>query len=408
MGGRRNRAVRAISAFWQGASAQGFIFAFLKPRRGRGYLALQQPRLGLLDYHFLRVPLKKNQRNMIVITKDVKDYMFSSALDSFEFTTNQESVNITIECGDETILEESYVPDSDSKVILYDLQRLFEPYLSEKLVETFKITLDDGASETVRSIKVQYCAAETWVDAESFMTNNYLTTLQGYKITAIGFREFVHFYLTETSEMDVYAVYYDPNSMDLFEKTVNTKTITTTGKVLTEEVSSAQYQMEGYDLISYRIVIGERFQKFEVMEVTPDAAPALVFTNSFGCQETIYCTGTHSLEPELTRSTGYLSGMFRSYDIEENKVFKANTGSMTHEMANWADDLLRSKEIYLLDGDTIGKEITITESESKRNNDDDNRPVYTFSYRYAQRNHNILSEAKAGRIFDNTFDYTFG
>jgi hypothetical protein len=346
---------------------------------------------------------------MIVITKDVKDYMFSSALDTFEFTSNQESVAVTIECGDVSVLEESYVPDSDGRVILFDLQRLLEPYLSENLVEDFKITLDDGASEkTVRSFKVQYCAAETWLDAEDFLKYNFLTTLQGNKRTAIGYREFLHFCLSEASEMDVYALYYDASSMDSFEKELDPKTFTTTGQVLTVDVSPAQYQLDGYVLVQYRVVVGDRCQTFVVMENAPDAAPALVFTNSFGCQETIYCTGTHALEPEHTRTTGYLSGMFRSYEIEENKVFKANTGTLSHEMANWADDLLRSKEIYLLDGETIGKEVTITESENKRNNDDDNLPAYTFSYRYAQRNHNILSEAKAGRIFDNTFDYTFG
>lgn len=333
--------------------------------------------------------------------------MFSSALNTFEFTTNEESVAVTIDCGEESILEESYVPDSDGLVVLYDLQRLLEPYLSTNLVESFMITLDDGGDKKTRSFKVQYCAAETWLDAADFMENNFLTTLQGRKSTAVGFREFVHFFLKSSAEMDVYAHYYDAASMDLFEKCVKTKTITTTGKVLTEDVSPANFQLEGYSLVSYRVVIGDRLQEFVVMDHTPDAAPALAFTNSFGCQETIYCTGTHSLEPEHTRNTGYLGGMFRSYDIEENKIFKANTGSLSHEMANWADDLLRSKEIYILEGERIGKEITITESENKRTNDHDNRPVYTFSYRYAQRNHNILSEAKAGRIFDNTFDYTF-
>jgi hypothetical protein len=274
-------------------------------------------------------------------------------------------------------------------------------------VETFSIYIEDGADNKERSFKVQYCAAETWLEAEDFMENNFLTTMQGKKTTAKGFREFVHFLLSESAEMDVYARYYDPSSMDMFEETVATKTLTTKGKVLTEDVSPANYQKEGYSLVSYRVVVGERKQEYIVLKNTPDAAPALAFTNSFGCQETIYCTGTHSLEPEHTRSSGYLSGMFRSYDIEENKIFKANTGTLSHAMANWADDLLRSREIYLLNGETIVKEITITESENKRTNDDDNRPVYTFSYRYAQRNHNILSEAKAGRIFDNTFDFTF-
>ena len=34
-------------------------------------------------------------------------------------------------------------------------------------------------------------------------------------------------------------------------------------------------------------------------------------------------------------------------------------------------------------------------------------PRFTFSYQYAQRNHNVFDTLRSGRIFDNTFDNTF-
>ena len=132
-----------------------------------------------------------------------------------------------------------------------------------------------------------------------------------------------------------------------------------------------------------------------------------MFTNSFGCQETFYCTGTHEVDPQFSRSASLIGGKYRNYLIDENRVFSANTGVLNVPMSMWADDLFRSREVYLLEDNIPGKEITITESDSKRTNDYEAMYIYTFKYRYAQRNHNILHLPKSGRIFDFTFDNTF-
>ena len=46
-------------------------------------------------------------------------------------------------------------------------------------------------------------------------------------------------------------------------------------------------------------------------------------------------------------------------------------------------------------------------SQSIIENDSDDMPAFEFSYSYAQRIHNVMQCAHAGRIFDNTFDHTF-
>ena len=159
--------------------------------------------------------------------------------------------------------------------------------------------------------------------------------------------------------------------------------------------------------MKYEIQAGSRNQLFLVDNESMDVAPSLVFTNSFGCQETFYCTGTHEVDPQFSRSASLIGGKFRNYLIDENRVFSANTGVLNVPMSMWADDLFRSREVYLLEDNIPGKEITIIESDSKRTNDYEAMYIYTFKYRYAQRNHNILHLPKAGRIFDFTFDNTF-
>lgn len=293
-----------------------------------------------------------------------------------------------------------------ARITINDLQGLIEPYLATNLIERCSYRITDGSSEQNKNFTVQFCAAESSMPAADFMAGYFLSTLMGEKITAIGRKEFVHLVTTEACPVTATCVYYRDED-GLSTREVSLRQVTDTDKIVTVEVSPELLVKPGFELVRYIIHAGVRTQTFSLDPDAPDVAPVLLFTNSFGCQETVYCTGTHALEPEYVRSTAYTNGMFRNYRIDETKVFKANTGVLTHEMALWLDDLFRSKEIYLLDGTTVGKEVTITESESKRSNDPDHLPFFTFSYRYAQRNHNILQLPRAGRVFDNTFDYTF-
>ena len=347
-----------------------------------------------------------NKKAMIVVIKDIPAFAFSSALDSIAFATDQDRAFLTLTVGDKEVLSESYVPDADGRITISDLQGVFEPYLTTNLIEQCSYHVTDGSSEQSKDFKVQYCAAESSIPAHEFMSGYFLSTLMGEKITAMGRKEFVHLVAEEGCTVTASCVYYK-EGVGLMTESVQVKEVTDLNRVVTVEVSPELFVKVDADLVKYTVRAGSRTQSFVLDPDCPDVAPVLLFTNSFGCQETVYCTGTHMLEPEYNRSTAYSNGMFRNYLIEENKIFKANSGVLTHTMALWLDDLFRSREIYLLDGTTVGKEITITESESKRSNDLDNLPFFTFSYRYAQRNHNILQLPRAGRVFDNTFDYTF-
>lgn len=194
---------------------------------------------------------------------------------------------------------------------------------------------------------------------------------------------------------------------ELTVRTVLVREVTELNKVVTFEVSPSLFEESDKQLVKYEVQAGARRQVYMVDENVLDVAPSLLFTNSFGCQETFYCTGTQEIDPQFSRSASLIGGKYRNYLIEENRVFSANTGVLNVAMSMWADDLFRSREVYLLEGNLPGKEITITESDSKRSNDYEAMYVYTFKYRYAQRNHNILHLPKAGRVFDFTFDNTF-
>ena len=229
----------------------------------------------------------------------------------------------------------------------------------------------------------------------------------GDKTTSIGRKEFLHLVAIEESAVQV-ECFFLVNGSTYRKSVVQLDPVDTLNEVITLDVSPELFDISDDTLFKYTITAGTRTQTFNIDLKNPDVAPALLSTNSFGCQETIYCTGTHTLAPAFDRSQAMINGMFRNYSIEETRIFTANTGILSFEMALWAEDLFRSREIYLLTDNQPGKEISITDSTCERSNDLETLPSFSFEYRYAQRQQNILQLSRAGRVFDNTFDNTFG
>lgn len=343
---------------------------------------------------------------MITILADIPDYAFSSSLSELVFTTSATSASVVIKIGNEIILGETYVPDNTGKIRIREIDQLLEPYLPNRLIETFSYSINDGISTKEKSFMVQYCTAEIPYAAAVFMQKYFLSSLVGEKVTARGRKEFLHFIAAEPCQVEVQCCYLMNVSTKV--ETIVLRQVTELNKVITIDVSPDCFDKPDWKLLHYNVKAGDRLQQFRMERDSPDAAPCLLFTNSFGCQETLYCTGTHQAAPEYNRNTAYVDGLFKNYQIEENRIFKASTGILNIPMAGWADDLFRSKEIYLLVDSLPDKEITITESKSERSNNHDALPEFSFEYRYAQRNHNILQLGRAGRVFDNTFDNTFG
>lgn len=342
---------------------------------------------------------------MITVLTDIPDYAFSSSLSELAFTTTSESATVVIKSGNNEILNEKYVSDSSDKIRVRDLSLLLEPYLSTNLIEPFSYSIIDGSGSRNKQFTVQYCAVEVPHTASAFMAEYFLSSLLGEKITASGRKEFLHLVASEACQVAVECCYL--MNVKTTVETVVLKQVSVLNKVVTIDVSPDQFKKNDWKLLYYSVKAGRRIQQFKVDLHSEDAAPCLLFTNSFGCQETIYCVGTHQAVPEYARNAAYIDGKFKNFQIDENRVFKACTGVLNISMANWADDLFRSKEIYLLVNSLPDKEITITDSKSERSNNSDALPNFTFEYRYSQRNHNILQLGRAGRIFDNTFDGTF-
>ncbi len=295
-------------------------------------------------------------------------------------------------------------------VTLSELGALLEPFARALLVMQISIAVtqqtsdDTTVSTSSTTCYVHYSLADVGVSASTFYTSRFLSILDGAKTTAEGRLEYLHYYGSDSASC---VATYTDGTTATFTPTV----VAGNDSYTTIDVSPSNFVTTGKTIASYTVTAGSRSQRFDIDFKAPDCAPILIFDNSFGVQELIYCTGTHKVSPTFERKQARIGSNLRNYAIRETRTFEANTGILTTAMANWADELFRSQEIYvcnIINGYLdIGKEVVITDSKSENANDDDYLPSFSFSYQYAQRLHNVLQTTRAGRIFDNTFDETF-
>lgn len=348
---------------------------------------------------------------MITLITSISGTYFSSSLPDISFSIGKAVARVVLTLGGETVFSENLYPVG-GKVVMHDLGSFVTLLLRKQLVADLVVNIcesSDGESwgtTTTMSAKVVYCTCDLGdMAADTFAEEHYLTLLMGEKLTAHGRLEFLHYIGTE--EALVHVEYEDRTAADIAATKIQGN-----ANYTTIDVSPSRFEKDGTTFHEYTVTAGKRMMLFTIDPTQPDCAPVLIFQNSFGMDELAYCTGKHAVSPSFKRDAAYIAGKYRNYKVEETRTFKANTGFIPQGMAQWWDDVVRSdyiRVVRFVGGEPkVGREVTVTESKSDNDNMDDTMPSYTFSYRYAQRNHNVLDlDRTVGRIFDNTFDFTF-
>ena len=337
-----------------------------------------------------------------------------SSLRNKEFSCNipdvtintSEQAHIVIAVDNENVYDEWLFP-VDNTITIKELGDLVTPYARQRQQVSLSITATNEGGQQLLSTSatVIYCQADFGdVTAESFLENHFLSIRMGPKVTAIGRLEYLH---SSGSDTPACTAYYSDGTTAAFTPSV----VQSGTGYRTFDVSPDNFTTEGKTLTSYTVTAGLRRQDYYIDLEQPDCAPILVFVNSFGLDELAYCTGIHRVDPSYKRSWAYVGRLQRNYKIDETRNFKADTGPLTTAMANWWDEVFRSDSVRIVnfkDGNpNVGMDLLITDSKSAYSNDDAEIPRFTFTYQYAQRNHNVVQLLRAGRIFDNTFDNTF-
>ena len=346
---------------------------------------------------------------MLTVQKDIPDFVFSSALSVFQFYTTSQA-RFKLVYGDITLIDESYVPDAAGNVTIADIDNLLFPYIeiNPSMILTYTISNISGESIS-KTFNVQLCNFNIAISAAAFVSQYFLNAMAGRdKVTAISRKEFLSVREKESTASSIQRTYfveatYVDASGHIINRTFNTKGAGYIGQTQRIDVSPVNYMIDGLELLKYSVVCADRRQTF-ILDIDNPECTTVRFRNSFGAMENFYFTGTRNIEPEISRQTAYINGTFSIHTIEENRIYKANTGNLTENMLELADDLARSKEVYLIENNNE-RAITITESETKQSNDDDAMYNFLISYRYSSRYQSGLPLLV--NVFDETFDETF-
>lgn len=357
---------------------------------------------------------------MITVKNALSGKYFSMGIPDLVFTIAGYRAGVVIQVStDNSTFSEIYsehLYPVDTAITMSDLGDLLTPYARQSLVLYVKMTITEEFADSTTTttntgtFTVIYCEGDISlnneaVDCDTFTTGHFLTLLMGKKTTSMGRLEYLHFIGTDTPAC---TACYTDGSTATFSPVV----IGGNDNYSTIDVSPTQFMTAGKTLVSYVVTAGDRSQEYEIDLQNPDCAPVLIFTNSFGVDELFYCTGKLTKSPEFKRDSAYIGGVKKNYKITETRSFKADTGVMNEAMAEWFGELMRSPYVRIVrfKGGKflgVGKEVVIDESKTEQTNLPDELPRFTFTYEYAQRNHNVVEMDREGRIFDDTFDYTF-
>lgn len=334
---------------------------------------------------------------------------FLSDIDVIRIMSSDISVRVSITIDDIPVIAEVYVPDRNGEIRILEVENAIKSRLSASVVGNLRVTYTSDESEVTVESTVIFCVAEIPGSTSGWLKSHFLT-LATEKTIGSQWHEWITFYAQDSVTLSLDMTYedgttsshviYDGSSLGMH----------------TLDITPSKYQDPEKQLVTMVATAVEgdysRVMTYHIMQDYKPAAPRLIFRNSFGVEETFYCIGEHELKPAYDTQQASVEGHLKNIDIKEQRIFTANTGPLTTEMSNWADDLFRSEAIHLLQTDAEGnvyrgKEIVITSRKAERSNDDSFIPSFTFEYRLSQRNHNVFDDTKAGRIFDNTFDTQF-
>ncbi len=352
---------------------------------------------------------------MITVNNQPSSPVFTSALESFSFKIGGDSATVTITCEGEELLSETYYPVL-GYITIHDLGTLIADAVRPYVVATCQIKIVEHSGESDAAdwsceFAAHYATVDIDMSCQAFIDQYFLTLLDGAKLTRLGHREYLHAAGSNSTDASVTAWYYKDGSVVIGEPSSSDTPTSTVGAITTFDVSPDRYYDESKgDLFAYTVTVGKRVQKYQIDHSGSVADPVLLFTNSFGCQEIFYCLGKKKIAPTFERKTAVIDGKKINYTVKETRTFEGDTGVIPPSMAHFAEDLLRSDEVYLFRDYTQDKEITFTESKSERTNEADDLSEFTFSYQYAQRVQNVVFkdiENTGGRIFDDSFDDTF-
>lgn len=340
---------------------------------------------------------------MIQIVTPLDSLYFTSMIPDIEVNC-YDSLTFTLSKGSDVILKEMYWANNKSRVWLRDLGKVIAADLGgvAGLSASYTLNLTDGNTSATKSFRV--IIGEKRIESPStyFALNNFLTLLNGWKLTHAWQIEILSLFTTSSVDVTLETVALDGTRVG---PTV-IRSISTINQVVEIDVSPERIIADPSTIARYIIKAGNRMMIYYLDNNDRVEEPELLFRNSFGCRESFVPKGLVERQNEYENSTGYIRDMLFRFRAKETKKFEANTGVLNDNHAQWAEDLFVSNEVFLkLSSDLVP--VTINDATVIRSNAPDELISFDFQYQLSRPNLYGAGKIDIKRIFDDTFDYTF-
>lgn len=351
--------------------------------------------------------------NLKFFLYDVKEITLSEVADYAE-------VRISLATAGE-ILTETFYPDEAGTVTLRDLPSLLRPYFAlpglDSVADTVRcnplqVTLRAADSNGPLTLYLDACYSRMPLDM--LVPGGYILSRYKEVLTAEGREEFFPFAAGSGMELQIGVAYLDGGAARYVRKQVSTAGMAgfMACRVSAQRVASLAGVQA--DAVLYYLVtltnaegVADRV-KYVVDRRARRRQTTFLYLNNFGVPETITLLGLETEEPELEGDTVRMLDRERRINPDLVQGRTVNSGYMQTDKYESLKDMLTSPDIRLLeDGRNIP--VVITDIDFSHQHIGNERISVSLSFRPAVSPYGKFSRTNPlkGRIFDQTFDYTF-
>ena len=350
---------------------------------------------------------------MINIQYTPPQYIFTSSLPtSISITTDASALDITVECGGNTVFTTTLYP-YNREVILHDIRSIIEGYLlSNKLIHTSFVIFAESEDESVNTPEREalYCRVDIPNNAASYYIQSFFfNTLSAYTIPFDAFQTLTLFALPGTTIPGYIECAVLP------EGSTTPVLVRTAEDTITNKTSLDYYAIDIFPsriqpslptkgtLLSFTVHYGHLAKTFYVTYGKPYLT--LLVMNEFGCPEYIHLTCVTKRKLDINRSTATCLGASTFYDDTTAYEYEVESSMLTLEQTDHLSVLLLSQDISII-ADNHSYPIIITDITSEISDADNATNALKFKYKYARRR--IPKSLKyPNNIFDDHFHRTF-
>lgn len=354
------------------------------------------------------------------IQNGVSYYLYDVEQITFSQVDQYAEVRLSLATAGE-ILSETYYADTAGEVVLRDLPALLIPYFTLPDISQLKndyrcnslmmtLSVKDASGTFTLNLYPYYCRiVMDGVVAEGVIQTRYKSVL-----TAPGREEFFPFISGPNCTLKLGVAYLQNQTAKYLVKDISLAGMAGYTSLRLSLARASELSGISQDAILYYIATLTNASnvanqvKYVVDRRAYRRQTTFLYYNCFGLPETITMLGLQTEEPELESETVRLLQREKQINVKLTDSRTVNSGYMQPDKYESLMDMLESPDIRLLeDGRNIPVVITDIDFSHQRIGNERISVSLTFRPAIRPSGRFVRANPLKGRIFDQTFDYTF-